>query len=507
LWLASVAGAKAKHKETADAITRREALVRKMRGEKERISLDDVGEYAGALILAHRKAYYVFEPTTQTYTGPWLDNILAAVIRDQLGHIDGVDEFKVTKTGRTLKSASELCHQYGGAVNNVIYYAKSPPKSWEPDTRTVYRKAYEWIDWEPIEHEIVTDLLTCMAGSKLSDLLAYLSKFRDLDVPLPALAFTGARGVWKSRVMEILGRCWTDAEVSHTNRARFALGKFNDCLLWNPTVWSEEQLFRTPQGKPQPELYRDSITSRVQMIEAKGIPVVTLKSCVRHLISVNNTSHLFSHEVDTDSIEATMERILSIEVDEEQVRGFERRWAGTDELNVLREGSSLLQHVRFIEESSEYKSAGRLFVAPKTDRHILLQSRFGDDLLNYLWQLAFAALESETRMTVKGKVDRTPLFIDEEGTLRLSPLRLHSLWVNSDAVAGANIRRPTPQKIGQLLTKAGFKRARNERATKTSSGGWAVDTSTLKDFIEISDITSWERVEKLCVDIFGRTPK
>lgn len=505
-WVDAVEGAKEKVREEKRNERLREVLLNNNR-EAEKKDVTEIAEHIGELILCHGNAYYVFDPEKTSYNGPFLAGALPVVVRDQLGRFDGISEYRITKQGIKLKTAIELCHEFGTTVKDVICYPDDPPsRLFDAERKILYMKAYDWIDWKPTYHQIAQELLEAVAGDKLDEVLAYLSKFRDLSQPLPALTLVGGPGVWKSRIMEIISRFWSDPDVSHTNRVQHFLTRFNFCILKNPTVWSEEQLLQDRHGNPQPELYRDTITSRVQTIEYKGVNgLITLKGAVRHLISVNNEDRIFSHELDTDSVQATMERFLLCRIREHAVADFERKWAGTKELKVLREGSSLLEHIRFIEENHTFVSSGRLFVAPKTDRHILLKQRFQGDLINCLWAIALGAISRETKF---GRLDvnRLPLVIDEDGVLRLSPGRLQNLWNGSPAVEGTRIPRPTAQKIGNVLTKAGFKKIRNERATKAPTGGWEVDTDTLKDFIEVSEITSWESFREDCRKVFEKCP-
>jgi len=501
-WLGCVNGARERIAESeAMAATLSKMLDRSTKD----VPFSALGDRIGKLILAHGNSFYVWDLEKKTYTGPWPGITLPVVVRNQLGKIEGLKEFKETKRGRTMKSPTELCHEYGTTIKEVIFYPNDPPTVQDEDT--LYLKAYDWIAWEPKFHQIAEELLIAVAGLRAEDLFAYLSQFRNLNQPLPALTLVGGPGVWKSRIMEILGRFWTDKEVSHTNRAEHALAKHNTCLLKNPTIWSDEQLVKTPMGKDQPELYRHSITSRVQFIEPKGLPIVALKTAARHLVSVNRDSHVFSSEVDADSIVATMERFLLIHVNEPAVAAFEAKWAGTDELNVLREGSSLLEYIRFIEENTNFKSEGRLFVAPRVDMSVLMRSRFRNDMLNYLWQIALDAIDFETRTSVPGHIDRLPLVVDHLGKLRISPGRLHKLWATSKVVAGSGLKRPTTQHIGHLLTQAGFKKHRNERATKAPTGGWEVNLNTFKDFMEVSEVMSWDDFVSACLKVFGKEPK
>lgn len=460
----------------------------------------------GRLIAAYKGSFFVYCPRRDEYIGPFLPGELPVAVRDILGGLEGFSELKLTKTGAVLKTATELCHEYGTTVQDLIYFAKKPETHWGDDYNALYRRSYLWIDWEPKYHKIVDDLLHTVAGEdKINDLLAYFSQFRNLKIPLPALTLIGPAGVWKSRICEIVSRFWTDRGVSHSGTATKALGRFNDCLLRNPVVWSDETLAQNSIGKPQPALYRESITARVQHVEQKRMATCKLMSCVRHVVSVNNDEQIFSHEVDTDSIAATMTRFFMLYVKADAVKAFEERWFGTTELDELREGSPLLEHIRWIETNFKATSAGRLFIAPHTDSSVLLRARFSDEILVCIWQIVLESLANEARMSAPGtNPERLPVTVDSEGHLRISPAKISALWADSKAVSGTYLRKPTAQRIGYLLTKAGFKSKEFDSFRQhPGATGWMVDLEILRDFLSIAEIGTWEYFLELCSKIFN----
>jgi hypothetical protein len=443
--------------------------------------------------MSYRAAYFVYDARCGAYKGPFKAAEVAIAVRDCLGGVPGVTETVITKTGPALKSAVELNHEYGTTCETVMYFAKKTPPQ-DVLNGTIYLTAYKWIDWQPVYHTIADELLRALSGKHYELLEAYLTQFRNLDQPLPALTLVGPRKTWKSKICEILSRYWTTEHGASAGDATKIMVKFNDHLLKNPVIWSDEELAVTSYGKPQPEAYRKSITAKMHHVEPKGMQTVTLISAIRHMIAVNDDSKVFSSEVDADSIYATMERFLLLYTDADQITKFEEKWAGTAEIERLRTGETLLEHVRWIEQNRKYESQGRLFVIPHTEAQTLLRARFADDTLLYIWQLAFDALERETGFSNKGQFDRLPLMCDDKGHFRLSPKRVHEMWGESKITANAGVKKPTTQKIGTILTKAGFKFDRKERASKSKYEAWRVDHNTLKQFIEVSDSVTAEKL-------------
>jgi len=498
-WCEAVESAKTKHAESRAQHASEKANYTADRQEFSEKEVERVKNLKGRLVISHRSNYFVYSPKCNTYKGPYKATEVPVVVRDCLSGIDGIEEGTVSRIGYTLRSAVDLSHRYGTTAKEVIYHSKNPKKPWDDKNEAICLRAYNWIKWDGVYHEIVEDLLTAVAGDKFDSIIMYLNKFRDLTQPLPALTFVGPPATWKSRISETLSRFWCDRDVPTACKAQKVLNRFNMGLLKNPVVWSDEKLAKNPMGKAMPEEYRESISATAQTLEPKGSETCILKGAVRHVIAVNNEDKLFSHEVDADSVEATMERFLLINTDAERMENFEKKWADTPELERLREGHLLLEHVVWLEKNLDFDTKGRLFLQPNEDKATLMAARFQDDTLNYIWQIAIRCLQNEAKnQNTAHKWTRLPL-IPLKNELRFSPQILHDLWNSSKVTEGVSIKKPSQQKIGRILQMAGFKKFKKERASKHQTGGWIVEEDTLFNFIEVSDFISLEDFKKLLV--------
>lgn len=500
-WMGCVESAQRKLAENEQQRVQQRAAFSPEEPKAEQDVLDRAKELRGKLIVSHRTNYYLFSPERNAFRGPFRPAEVATAFRDCLGCVPGVTEVIVFQNGATgLKGASALTHEYGTTIDQVYFYARKPPAPYLPDHDAICMEAYRWNRFEPVHHQIAEELLEAVAGKHIQLLLAYLSKFRDLDQPLPALTLVGPKGVWKSRICQTLSRFWGAPDAPTPSMAQQVMLRFNGALLHNPVVWSDEELAHDG-GKRLAEKYRQSISERVHSVEHKGAEMVSLYSALRHVISVNDASKVFSHEVDHASIRATMERFLVLEIDGDSVADFERRWAGSPELERLREGTSLLEHVEWIEANLQFASSGRLFVEPDTDAELLLRARFADETLYYCWMMALESLQSEARMSQPGQPGRCALFADG-GVLRLNPTRVQAQWNDSKSMGRTGLRAPSPQRIGILLAKSGFKQNQKERASKHSSGGWEVHLQTLKQFLDSEDLMSWNDFLELIRSVY-----
>ena len=496
-WVACVDSAKAKHCESEAEQTEAAGIRAAGTGALTAVEIDRAKALKGKLVMSCRGAMYVYCPRDDMYKGPFTAGELAVAVRDLLGGVPGVSESYFGRGGLVIKNAVQLIHEYGTTADSVMYWAKKPPKPYDPEGNTLYLQAYKWMDWAPVRHQIVEDLFEAIAPEpeKRGQLEAYFSQFRNLDQPLPALTLIGPKGCWKSQLCEIPSMFWTTKHGRNAGIASKILTRFNEHLLINPVIWSDEQLALTDHGKPQPEAYRATITGKTQTIELKGVSrVAVLKSAVRHTIAVNNDDKVFSSEVDSDSIMATMERFLLFYIDGGRIADFEARWAGTDEMAALRDGGPLLEHIRWIEENKTFKSSGRLFVVPNTEPQVLLRARFNDDTLLYIWQVAIEALENETKINGLNQLARLPLILNKDGKLYLSPKRVENLWHISRCTKGSSIKKPTAAKIARILAQAGFKANKDERVVTNRFKGWEVDLNTLNSFLQVSETIDIEQL-------------
>lgn len=469
------------------------------------VELARAASVAGGLVCEHRGAYYVFDPRLGHYVGPLKGTGLAAACRRCLVGVPGFS-YQVFRQNAPphLKSGPKLVEEYGIDLESVHYHALAPATVFDLARRSVHLPAYQWNDWPAVWHPIADELLRAVCGPQYERVEAWLSKVRDLKQPLPALTFVGARGTWKSRIAQTLSRFWGPPEAPTPCDASQVLNRFSGPLLSNPVIWSDEQLAKSETGRAIPEAYRRSITETAHAVERKGVDPVTLHTATRHVISVNDSDKVFGGEIDAASVEATIERFLVVQVDGGAVREFEERWDGTAELGRLREGAALLEHVRAVEDRGGHVSAGRLFVATDTNAELLLEARFADDTLGVCMLLAIEALLIEATHSVPGQVERLPLVCDERGVLRLSPGRIVELWPDSRLAAGSGLRKPTPQRVGRMLQKAGFKVDSGERAIDSRRWkAWRVDHGRLREFLHVEGSHSWEEIAIACKSVFA----
>jgi hypothetical protein len=444
----------------------------------------------GRLVVSHKGTYYIFAPRCGMYKGPFKSSEVAVAVRDHLAGVPNVTELEFTRQGPQIKSAVRLNHDYGTTVESVIWWAKKPPQPYDERSEAICLQAYKWVKWRPVYHDIADELLRAVAGAHYLQFEAYLTRFRVLEQPLPALTFVGPGGTWKSRLCEILARFWSNPYAASPGKADKIMTRFNSHLLQNPVIWSDEHLAVTAFGKPQPEAYRESITSKTQSVEQKGVDGLSLLvSAIRHVISVNSDDKIFSSEIDVDSVYATMERFLLLYTDSDAVGVVEAKWRGSEEMDRLRSGESLLEHIVWLEKNRRglHTTEGRLFVKPHTEAQVLLRARFGDNLLQYIWAVVFRATELELNGGIeRHTLKRLPLFFDEAGNCYLRPGRIYDLWTTSSVIEGSGLKKPTATTIGSVLTRAGFKSKQGERASKSKNGGWQVNLKTLEQFLKFS---------------------
>lgn len=456
---------------------------------------------AQALIAEYRGNYYVYDPREAEYRGPVRSSGVATAFRQYVAGVPTVSELEFREGGSAgLKSATKLTHEYGREIDAVHYYAKTPQKPWTDNAICV--RAYTWNDFEPVYHRCVDELLRSMAGDRYDLLEAWLFKLRDLSQPLPALTLVGKPGTWKSRLCQTVSRFWGDRDAATACRAEHVLRRFSGPLLNNPVIWSDEALATSEMGKSMPERYRESISELAHQVERKGIDPVTLHTATRHVISVNDDDKVFSTEVDSHSVEATIARFLVIHVADQAVRVFEQRWDRTRELARMRSGLSLLEHVRWIEDNRQHVSQGRFFVRTDTDPEMLRRARFADETLTTCMLICIEALLAEQKHSRPGQLERLPLVVDDDGRLRISPTRIVELWPDSKLTAGSGLRKPTAARVGRMLGKAGFRHDESERANNNRWRAWVARHDVVRSFVHVEGTYTWSEIQAACKKVF-----
>lgn len=466
------------------------------------------GALRGALVCEHKGNYYVYDARRGRYLGPVKGTGLGAACRSGLM---GVPDFEFRTWGKNgapaLKAGPQLVTEYGFCLEGVNYWAMPPAELFDETHRSINIPAYQWNDWAPRRHECADELLRAVGGEQYGRLEAWMGKLTDLRQPLPALVLVGPRGTWKSRIAQILSRFWGSAAAGSPSKATQVLGRFSRPLLDNPVVHTDEIMARAENGRAIPEIYRESISSTVHTVEAKGVDPVTLHTALRHVIAVNDLDQVFGGEVDATSVEATVERYLVVPTRAGPMAEFETRWAGTVELDALREGTPLLEHVAWLAQTSTYVGTCRLWVDTGTDRDTLMRARFSDDTLTVLVNIGIAALLGETGASHPGQLHRLPLVLGEDGLLRYSPTRAIEAWPTSSLTVGSQLRKPTSAKAGKLLNKAGFKADPLERASNSKWKAWVVDHELLKAFLAVEDTYTWDEIGCACEMVWGRRPR
>lgn len=344
--------------------------------------------------------------------------------------------------------------------------------------------AYTWNDFGAERSEIADDLLRSMAGDSLyPSVEAWLTKFRRLERPIPALVLVGPPGVWKSKTAQILSRFWGDRSAPSACRASQVLGRFSDPLLLNPVVWSDEHLARDERGRAQPERYRESISEVSHRVEPKGVAPVILHTALRHVISVNDLDLVFSREIEGDAVRATMDRFLVVRIDGTRMAAFEARWADTPELDALREGTPLLSHVQWLEQERACPDVGRFGIETHTDPDVLARAQFANDTLTLIMQVATDALLREAAASVPGQTGRCPIRVDGK-RLRFVPRVLVELWSDARATRGFRGSAPTAAGVQRALEGAGFR----EVSGDGGPGGFVLSWPRYQQWLRLSEM-------------------
>jgi hypothetical protein len=320
------------------------------------------------------------------------------------------------------------------------------------------------------------------------------------------LALIGEGGTWKSRLCQTLSRFWTNKDAPSACQAPQVLNRFSSQLLENPVIWSDEELARTENGKEMPEKYRKSISEKAQSIEIKNVQNnIPLFSATRHVVAVNATEKLWPGEINAAAIAATVERFFLINIEKAAMNDFEDRWRGTPELERLREGSSILEHVKYLQTTCKFKSESRFFLTLTHDQRLLDESAFANPTVSYCLAVCLEQLEAKLGHKMYD-ISALPMTCDTKGQLRINSNNLQRAWVTSKLVEGSQVKKPSAEWIGRTMFHIGIRKDRDTRCDGRKDRAWEVNHSKFNAFLRVNEDHDWESFSDMCFKIFKVRP-
>jgi hypothetical protein len=374
----------------------------------------------------------------------------------------------------------DLLSDYGRYINKVEMHALSDCVGFDIKERKLVQKVYDEVPHEPIFRKIADDFLRALAGDNYPYLEKYLYKVTDMSQILPAVVLHGPASTYKTTLARMIAPFWGTPYC----KASKAFSRFNDVLLRNPVILSDEALY-TENGKDQPARYRESITEFEHDVELKNGAILTLYSAVRHFMALNDVKMALSTETKAQSVQATAERFIQIETDRDSMEAFYKRWEGKEEFEDFNDGQLVREHIKWLQANKSLESEGRLFVRTNMTRADFEDVLFKNDLLEDIFKLCVEAQKRDLPH---------PITYRKDGHLGIQVGVLHEIW---SKIAMGNIDfknqvSPGLQRIGRAISDADIKIARTTKGKDRAKGGARVSPERLRAAIEATSLIDFD---------------
>lgn len=254
-----------------------------------------------------------------------------ATIQDLMfSHGQVVDEIEGHFTGHSLVR----CEVYDDRPNKIVLQLVNNPVKTVP----------------PIFSQKVCDYISNIVKNKaeLPQLLSWLARFPQWDKSSNVLLLHGLKNSGKSTFADALAGFFPN--VARGTSFEQAFGAFNHLLTKSFYIYADEGI---PKGMTSSTRIRELCTSKVHMINKKGVSVIPYHGYVRVVVSGNKEDASFSDDdgsVDAASIDATNARFLPIELHGEE---YINRMGGEQFLNSFTKTNEFISHVQWLSENEQ----------------------------------------------------------------------------------------------------------------------------------------------------------
>lgn len=265
-------------------------------------------------VIVHGTATYF--RVLDEYAGPIPERLATVAAERDLAPAQsvGVTLFKRTPQGVARKSLSDLVLEYGQIAKNSVASLCVDRSYYDTQTQTFVEASAPPRPIQPAFSHDVDRWLQALAGPNYPQLNQWLSFVLDLNNPLAAIYFEGAKGAGKSLFASALATLWPGQLV----RAHDATVQFNEQISRCPIVMADECLPAAWQGRNGFSAFREFIASRERLLDRKYLPKITLLGCARVILAANNPDLIRSPDMLTPNDRAgIVDRIFHIHVKRE----------------------------------------------------------------------------------------------------------------------------------------------------------------------------------------------
>lgn len=297
-----------------------------------------------------------------------------------------------------------------------------------------------------------------------------VARFLPLET-LPALVLHGPRESGKTLFAHAVSRLWHDKGPTAMTEI---IGAHQARLRHCPLVFADEQLPRDPRGRATSAAFRQHISERETVVDAKYRAPVTIRGATRWIFAFNRLSALhFNEALEEEEVLAIAERIRLLPTSYETVRTLR-------ELDASHIVQALPGHVAALWAAHQAmiweRKRGRFWLGEHDDTALMQLLLSGDRGAVLQWIILWILEPSRLAMT-----GRRQLSYIKDGVPCVHPLDVYQAW----DIYMDRSRRPTARSIGNALRTLAEKRTRNAEGQNHYQ-------------IDLAHAASWLRDAGLC---------
>lgn len=335
-----------------------------------------------------------------------------------------------TDRGATRKiPAIELFERYGRFVRSVTYEYGYEGGAYEgeDDGGELVLGCCPVLEADPFFDEEIDGWIRAFAGDLYQNVVRWLATVRFLDRPTCAIYMYGGPGTGKTLFTTLVASLFNSAP---TEWERIASSKFNDQLLRGPIIAADEPRRGLGRGSTK---FRQIISGARLDIEAKGMPVASLKGSPRIIITANNDQAMaFEDSLGKRDIEALTERTGVVPVQDRSRAYLEERLE--DVRNSWR-GKRFAAYVSWLEQNVEVDTTSSRWLVAGWDAPLLRNISAHTSVAYEI--LAIIAGRIAAQGGVHGESDGVFMVGDE---VYISPPHLKKLWTG-DGRSSTNVTK------------------------------------------------------------------
>lgn len=347
------------------------------------------------------------------------------------------------------KSLNTLTKEYGRILQATEYDISAPATYVDTVSETLCLSPCPPVPLVPAYDTFTAEWLEIIGGDTHHLLLDWLSKYPDLDQPLPALYLEGAPNTGKSLFAMCLASMYGNGKPID---AEDVLGDqaFNQVLVQNPLVFADEYFPQDRQGNPNTHLLRKFIQERSKALRKKFAHPTIVKGCHRVVIAANHGDALtFKTGValTQSDITALEDRLIHIHTPNRSAVWLKDKERSNEFHSDYLERKTFARHVLWLQENHKSDPKGRFWVAGHCPDLVNKMATTGDISDGICEILVRSLLSLEDMAKTQGAV---MLHYDQSTNdvhLAVIPKGISECWGSFRLAT----RRPTPTQVNRVL--------------------------------------------------------